>query len=62
MRTLDKVITNRVNSDIFKRFAQLAKDMEKNPQQLIRELITATVENRIKMMPKNKRHHDNFYA
>lgn len=56
---LDTTITNRVNEEIFEQFKKKAFDMDKKPQELIRELISATVENRIKLIPPKA--YEDFY-
>jgi len=64
MRPISESFTSRVKPEIAESFRKISSELDKKPAHLIRELIIATVENRIKITPKNinGEYHKNLYT
>ncbi len=62
MNILDSQITSRVNKEILNKFRHIASELDKRPQQLLRELIAAVVDDRVKIVPIKHKYHKNIYS
>ena len=54
--------TTGIKSEIANDFKNISAELGKNPSQLLREFIVATVENRVKISPKITKNYKNLYT